>query len=135
MFQRDVIYPFFHPWRLLGYYGTFALLYATTYAMIGRIKKTKAPYKNSHGTDWMFLILLQLVTITGILVHFGRLLDWPLTTYVLYAIHIAVAVPMLVLEVPFAKWAHLMYRPVVLFATTVKKKYLEQQAAQGTEGS
>jgi len=135
MFQRDVIYPFFHPWRLLGYYGTFALLYATTYAMIGRIKKTKAPYKNSHGTDWMFLILLQLVTITGILVHFTRLLDWPLTTYVLYAIHIAVAVPMLVLEVPFAKWAHLMYRPVVLFATTVKKKYLEQQAPQGTEGS
>nr|NIR18043.1 4Fe-4S ferredoxin [Desulfobacterales bacterium] len=126
-FQRDVIYPFFHPWRLLGYYATFALLYGTTYAMIGRIKKKKAPYKNSHATDWMFLILLQLTTLTGIFIHFTRLLDWPLTTYILYVFHLMVAVPMLVLEVPFAKWAHLMFRPVVLYATSVKEKYLQQQ--------
>jgi hypothetical protein len=128
-FQRDVIYPFFHPVRLLGYYATFAILYGTTYALIGRIRKSKAPYKNSHGTDWMFLILLQLTTLTGIFVHFGRLLDWPLTTYIIYAIHLMVAVPMLVLEVPFAKWAHLMFRPVVLFAESVKQKYREQQGA------
>ena len=127
MFQRDVIYPFFHPVRLLGYYATFALLYGTTYAMIGRIKKTKAPYKNSHPTDWMFLILLQLTTLTGIFVHFTRLLDWPLTTYILYVLHLMVAVPMLVLEVPFAKWAHLMFRPVVLFSMSVKEKYLQGQ--------
>ncbi|MBN2124367.1 MAG: 4Fe-4S dicluster domain-containing protein [Deltaproteobacteria bacterium] len=126
-FQRDVIYPFFHPIRLLGYYATFALLYGTTYALIGRLKKSKAPYKNSHSTDWMFLILLQLTTLTGIFVHFTRLLDWPLTTYILYTVHLMVAVPMLVLEVPFAKWAHLMFRPVVLFAISVKKKYQEQQ--------
>jgi len=127
MFQRDVIYPFFHPVRLLGYYATFALFYGTTYAMIGRIKKTKAPYKNSHPTDWMFLILLQLTTLTGIFIHFTRLLDWPLTTYILYVVHLMVAVPMLVLEVPFAKWAHLMFRPVVLFSMSVKEKYLQGQ--------
>jgi quinone-modifying oxidoreductase subunit QmoC len=34
-----------------------------------------------------------------------------------------IAVPMLVLEVPFAKWAHMMYRPVVLYAASVKEKY------------
>jgi hypothetical protein len=127
MFQRDVIYPFFHPVRLLGYYATAALLYGTTYALIGRIKKSKAPYKNSHGTDWMFLILLQLTTLTGIFVHFTRLLDWPLTTYVLYVIHLMVAVPMLVLEVPFAKWAHLMFRPVAVYLTAVKEKYQQQE--------
>ena len=95
--------------------------------MIGRIKKTKAPYKNSHSTDWMFLILLQLTTLTGIFIHFARLLDWPMTTYVLNVLHLMVAVPMLVLEVPFAKWAHMMFRPVVLYAASVKEKYLEQQ--------
>ncbi|MBU2497349.1 MAG: 4Fe-4S ferredoxin, partial [Proteobacteria bacterium] len=126
-FQRDVIYPFFHPMRLLGYYATFALLYGATYALIGRIRKSKAPYKNSHSTDWMFLILLQLTTLTGIFIHFTRLLDWPMTTYVLYVIHLMVAVPMLVLEVPFAKWAHLAYRPVVAFATAVKEEYLKEQ--------
>jgi ferredoxin len=127
MFQRDVIYPFFHPIRLLGYYATAALLYGTTYALIGRIKKSKAPYKSSHGTDWMFLILLGLTTLTGIFVHFTRLLDWPMTTYVLYVVHLMIAVPMLVLEVPFAKWAHLAFRPVVAFATAVKEEYAKQE--------
>ncbi|HOI94667.1 MAG TPA: 4Fe-4S dicluster domain-containing protein [Syntrophobacter fumaroxidans] len=124
-FQRDAeIYPIWHPIRLVGYYSTFAIMYGTTYAIIGRLKKSKPPYKNSHGTDWMFLILLQLTTMTGIFIHFTRLLDWPLPTYALYVIHMMVAIPMLVLEVPFAKWAHLAYRPVVLFLLKVKEKYL-----------
>ena len=122
-FQRDVIYPLWHPWRLLGYYSTFAILYGTTYAIIGRLKKSKAPYKSSHGTDWMFLILLQLTTLTGIFIHFTRLLDLPMPTYVLYVIHMMVAIPMLVLEVPFAKWAHLAFRPVTLFLMKVKEDY------------
>lgn len=127
MFQRDVIYPFFHPMRILGYYATFAILYGTTYAIIGRLRKNKTPYKSSHGTDWMFLILLQLTTLTGILIHFSRILDLPLTTYIIYVVHLMVAVPMLVLEVPFAKWAHLAYRPVVLYLIKVKEKYYEGQ--------
>ncbi|MBW2091913.1 MAG: 4Fe-4S ferredoxin, partial [Deltaproteobacteria bacterium] len=128
-FQRDVIYPIWHPMRLLGYYATAAILYGTTYAIIGRIKKSKASYKNSHGTDWMFLILLQLTTLTGIFIHFTRLLDWALTTYILYALHLMVAVPMLVLEVPFAKWAHLAYRPIVIYLTKVKERYAREQQA------
>jgi hypothetical protein len=125
-FQRDVIYPIYHPMRLIGYYATFAILYGTTYAIIGRIKKSKAPYKSSHGTDWMFLVLLELTTLTGIFIHFTRLLDWALATYVLYVIHLMVAVPMLILEVPFAKWAHLAFRPVVLFLTQVKARHAEE---------
>ncbi len=126
-FQRDVIYPWYHPMRLLGYYATFAILYGTTYAIIGRIKKSKAPYKNSHETDWMFLILLQLTTLTGIFIHFARLLDWPMPTYVLYVVHLMFAVPMLVLEVPFSKWAHLAFRPAVIYLTKVKEKYYQEQ--------
>ena len=129
MFQRDIVgdYPIWHPMRLFGYYATAALLYATTYAIIGRLKKSKAPYKNSHGTDWMFLILLELTTLTGILIHFTRLLDWPMPTYVIYVIHLMIAVPMLVLEVPFAKWAHLAFRPVVVFLMAVKEEYMKEK--------
>jgi hypothetical protein len=126
-FQRDVIYPIWHPMRFLGYYATFAILYGTTYALIGRLKKSKAPYKNSHGTDWMFLILLQLTTLTGILIHFTRLLDFALTTYILYVIHMMVAIPMLVLEVPFAKGARLAFRPVVYYLTQVKEQYRQER--------
>jgi quinone-modifying oxidoreductase subunit QmoC len=128
MFQRDVVgdYPIWHPMRLFGYYATAALLYATTYAIIGRLRKSKAPYQNSHGTDWMFLILLELTTLTGILINFTRILDWPMPTYVLYVIHLMIAVPMLILEVPFAKWAHLAFRPVVVFLTAVKEEYMKE---------
>jgi ferredoxin len=128
-FQRDAVIDPEWPivtavMTLVGYYATFAIMYGTTYALIGRIKKSKAPYKNSHGTDWMFLILLQLTTITGILVHAFIYLKWPMATYVIYMIHLMVAIPMLVLEVPFAKWAHLAYRPVVLFLVKVRQAYL-----------
>jgi len=127
-FQRDwPEYSIWHPIRLVGYYATFAIMYGTTYAIIGRLKKSKPVYKHSHPTDWMFLILLQATTMTGIFIHFTRLLDWPATTYFLYIIHMMVAIPMLVLEVPFAKWAHLAYRPLVLYLVKVKQKYLQDQ--------
>jgi quinone-modifying oxidoreductase subunit QmoC len=127
-FQRDRIIDPGYPalsviMSLVGYYATFAILYGTTYALTGRLKKTKTPYKNTHSTDWMFLVLLQLTTLTGILVHFAIWLNLPVPTYVVYVIHLMIAVPMLVLEVPFAKWAHLAYRPVVLYLWKVRQSY------------
>ncbi|MFZ2447270.1 MAG: 4Fe-4S dicluster domain-containing protein [Syntrophobacteraceae bacterium] len=135
-FQRDYIpggaqwYSMLHPIRLIGYYATFAIMYGTTYAIIGRLKKSKPPYKNTHGTDWMFLILLQLTTMTGIFIHFAGLLGLVKFTYFIYVVHMMVAIPMLVLEVPFAKWAHLAYRPVVLFLLKVKARYAAEQVAR-----
>ena len=119
-FQRDEIYAFWHPVRLLGYYATFAILYGVTYAIMGRLKKSKSVYEHTHSTDWAFLILLWLTTFTGILIHFTRLLELPLTTYYIYVIHLMIAVPMLVIEVPFAKWTHQLYRPLVLYLMKVK---------------
>ena len=119
-FQRDEIYAFWHPVRLLGYYATFAILYGVTYAIMGRLKKSKSVYQHTHSTDWAFLILLWLTTFTGILIHFPRLLELPLTSYYIYVIHLMIAVPMLVIEVPFAKWTHQLYRPLVLYLMKVK---------------
>lgn len=133
-FQRDSIIDPAWPtvsaiMTVVGYYATAAILYGTTYALMGRIKKTKPPYQNSHPTDWVFLILLQATTITGILVHAFIYLKWPMATYIIYVIHLMVAIPMLTLEVPFAKWAHLAYRPVVLFLMKVKEDYRAQNQA------
>jgi ferredoxin len=138
MFQRgwesigsNLEYPFLHPIRLLGYYAFFAIMYGTSYAMIGRIRKSKPQYKNSHGTDWMFLVLLQVTSVTGILINLTRLMDKPFSTYAIYVIHLMAAVPMLVLEVPFSKWAHLAYRPVVLTLLRVKEKYIAKYERPG----
>ncbi len=121
-FQRDEIYPLWNPIRLLGYYSTFAILYGVTDAIIGRIKKSKAVYKNSHSSDWAFLILLWLTTFTGIMIHATRLLEMPMATYYIYVIHLMIAVPMLVVEVPFAKWTHQLYRPLILYLMKVKQR-------------
>ena len=123
-FQRDEIYALWHPVRLLGYYATFGILYGTTIAIAGRIRKSKTVYAHSHSSDWAFLILLWLTTFSGILIHFTRLLALPLTTYYLYVIHLMIAVPMLVIEVPFAKWTHQLYRPLILYLLNVKAKAL-----------
>lgn len=121
-FQRDEILSIYNPIRFLGYYATFALLYGTTYAIIGRLKKRTRAYKHTHSTDWAFLILLWLTTFSGILIHITRLLEMPLSTYYLYVIHLMIAVPMLVIEVPFAKWTHQLYRPLVLYLMKVKER-------------
>lgn len=126
-FQRDEIYSLWHPVRLLGYYSTFAILYGVTYAMIGRLKKSKAVYKHSHSSDWVFLIMLWLTAFSGILVHIARLLGLPITTYTTYVIHMMIAVPMLVIEVPFAKWTHQLYRPLILYLMKVKQNVLQME--------
>ncbi len=126
-FQRDEIYSFWNPIRLLGYYCTFAILYGVTYAIIGRIKKSKTVYKHSHSSDWAFLILLWLTAFTGIMIHFGRLLELPLATYYIYVVHLMIAVPMLVIEVPFAKWTHQLYRPLIVYLMRVKERALRAE--------
>jgi len=128
-FQRDEIYALWHPVRLVGYYATFAILYGVTYAIFGRLKKTKAVFEHTHSSDWAFLILLWLTTFSGILIHFTRLLEMPLITYYLYVIHLMIAVPMLVVEVPFAKWTHQLYRPLILLLMKVKERALEIKPA------
>jgi Na+-translocating ferredoxin:NAD+ oxidoreductase RnfA subunit len=77
----------------------------------------------------VFLGLLFLTAATGILVHVVRLSGLPLTTYLVYTFHLAVAVAMLVVEVPFGKWAHLLYRPLAIYLTRVKER---AAAAAGT---
>jgi quinone-modifying oxidoreductase subunit QmoC len=118
----------FKPLHILGYFIAFALLYVSGDAMISRLRKKEALHKFSHDSDWMFLILLFLSALTGILMHFFRVADWPLPTYYMYVIHMAIVVPMLVLEVPFMKWAHLMYRPLALYLKAVKESAAEATA-------
>jgi small-conductance mechanosensitive channel len=111
----------FHWTALLGYYATAVLLWVTVAAMRSRWRKTEQIHKFSQITDWMFLILLFLTSLSGILLHLARLLDWPLATYVLYVIHLMIAVSMLVIEVPFGKWLHLVFRPVAKYMVAVRE--------------
>ena len=125
-FQTDNIYPLYHPQRWLGYYATIVLLLGAGRALWGRIKKEAEMHRFSHPSDWIFPILLLVVTLTGILQHAFRYWGVPLATYYTYVVHLAFTAPMLILEVPFGKWAHLYYRPLAIYFQAVKEKAKEQ---------
>jgi heterodisulfide reductase subunit C len=118
-FQTDNIYEWWHPQRFLGYYATIGLTIGIVYFFVIRIKKRDEKSKHSHVTDWTFLVLLFLTTITGILVHFFRIYGMPLATYYVYVFHLMVLFPMLMIEVPFSKWSHLAYRPFAIYFNNV----------------
>ena len=120
-FQTDIIYAWWHPQRIIGYYATIALFLGTVYFVIRRIKKDSERSKYSHISDWTFLIMLFLTILTGILVHIFRISGLPLLTYVTYVLHLMVLFPMLMIEVPFSKWSHLAYRPFAIYFSNVIK--------------
>ncbi|MFH1152611.1 MAG: heterodisulfide reductase-related iron-sulfur binding cluster [Pseudomonadota bacterium] len=113
-----------HFTSIFGYYATAVLLYLTVDMFLSRQRKAVDMHRFSEPTDWLFLILLFFTSLTGILMHLVRLAGLPVTTYVMYVIHLAIAVPMLVIEVPFGKWSHLFYRPLALFLAQVREKAL-----------
>jgi len=104
-------------WRLhvFGYLATIGLVGTTIFALRGRIRKVETHYKHSHETDWIFLVLLLYVAVTGIVQHALHRLGLDVGANVVYLAHMMGVVPMLVLEVPFSKWAHLAYRPLAMY--------------------
>ena len=118
---RNESLPLSNPLRLAGYVGFACITYAILYAVVGRLLKREEYRKYSHHTDWMFLILLLLIPITGILIHIFIALNMPLATYISFTMHLVFDVRLLI-EVPFGKWSHLAYRPFALYFTQLKRE-------------
>lgn len=121
LFQIEEIKPWYNWQRLLGYYATFGILFFLVVVTIGRFRKKDAKLKFSHPSDWLFIIMLGLTTVTGILIHIFRLTGLVEATYYFYVLHLAVLVPMILVEVPFSKWSHLAYRPFAVYFSRLKK--------------
>jgi len=111
-------------WRVhaFGYAASIGLLGATIWALRGRIKKEEEHYKHSHETDWMFLLLLIVVTATGVLQHILHRSGADIAANVSYVVHLMAVVPMLALEVPFSKWSHMAYRPLAMYFSVLREK-------------
>lgn len=121
-FQTDKIYPITHPQRWLGYVATFLLLFGSGDILAGRIGKKGELYKRSDFADYTLPVLLFLTAASGILVHILRYLGLEMATHYSYAVHLAIAVPLLVVEMPFGRWSHMIYRPLALYFQAVKEK-------------
>ena len=51
----------------------------------------------------------------------------PYAANVLYLIHMMGVVPMLVLEVPFSKWAHMAYRPLAMYFSDLQAEAIRER--------
>lgn len=115
-------------WRVhvFGYLASLGLIAAVLLNLRGRLKKDSPQHAHSHESDWMFLILLLVVAVTGVLQHILHRAGVDTAANVVYIVHLMGVVPMLVLEVPFGKWSHMAYRPLAMYLARVKA--LERQA-------
>jgi nitrate reductase gamma subunit len=106
-----------------GYLATIGLLVGTVYALRGRLTKRRPSHRHSHGTDWVFLILLLVVTVTGVLLHVTHRLGLDTAANLTYVVHMMVVVPWLA-RYPFTKWSHLVYRPLAMYFAALQSEVL-----------
>ena len=119
--DQDIIYPFsiLNPWKILANLGGIALVVGCVLAILKRRSgEDDAPASSSF--DWLFLVLLLTVGVTGLLTEISRYVAEPgggkglmYAAYTVYFIHL-VAVFDLLVYLPYSKLAHILYRTVAL---------------------
>ncbi len=124
-------------WRVhaFGYLASIGLIAAVVINIRGRVKKDTPQHARSHESDWMFLYLLLYVAGTGVLQTILHRTGLDTAANVMYVIHLMGVVPMLVLEVPFGKWAHLAYRPLAAYLARVQEHAAEAVEARAKKAS
>jgi len=125
-FQTDNIYPFYNPQRWIGYFAAGFILYGIGDISIGRWRAKKEFYKETHFHDVVFPVLITLTILSGLVAHILRYAGFALACHYAYALHVIIATPMLVIEMSFGKWSHMVYRPLALYFLAVRKRALQQ---------
>lgn len=116
--------PLYYPMRLLGMTAGLFVLYGTSVALINRIRRPDKYASHSLLSDWLFLGLLWGVTLTGFIVEISVYSPTgSVAAYVIFLVHVVGAM-MLVLLLPFTKFAHAALRPVAMFMHELKARRL-----------
>ena len=121
-FQTDEIYPLYNPQRWVGYLGACCILYGVGTILVGRWQAKKEIYKETHFHDLVFPVLTVLTVLSGLTAHILRYAGFALGCHYAYALHVIIATPMLVIEMSFGKWSHMVYRPLALYFLAVKER-------------
>lgn len=111
--------PFFNPIKILGNLSFLALVIGSLIMIFRRLAEKRENVGSGGYTDWIFLVSLFLVALTGGCVQLCRNLDVPPVAYAFYGIHM-VFVFFLLWYAPYSKFAHLFYRSLaIVFANSI----------------
>jgi len=103
------------PSRILGIGAGLLLMYGATMAFIRRLTKSEKNTEYSRFSDWLFIVFLWGLGITGFWLTVSvYLMDDNLVSQIVLLIHTVMAMELLLLFA-FSKFAHMMYRPLALF--------------------
>jgi hypothetical protein len=119
--------------HIFGYASAIGIVATASYAIRGRFLKDEAYHRHSHESDWMFLILLLFVSITGVVQHILHRIGMPFAANITYIVHLMGVAPMLTLEVPFSKWSHLAYRPLAVYFAQIQDAAQADSVAAKTQ--
>lgn len=124
-------FPFLDPAKLVANVGALALVVGCVIAIRDRLKDDSKVGK-STDFDWMFLWLLFLVGVTGILTEALRYAQAQTPGYIIYFIHLILAF-MLLIYLPYSKFAHLVYRTVALVYAEYSGRGVGDRSAQAVQ--
>jgi quinone-modifying oxidoreductase subunit QmoC len=108
-------WPLWHPVKILGNVSGAAVIVALCVFLWRRIADRGRAGKNTYS-DWLFLAILLLTTLTGFFCQWLRLADLRLLAYPMYFVHLLLIFFLLV-YIPYSKFAHLVYRTVAMLWT------------------
>lgn len=97
-----------HPIKILGNLGAILFIIGCGLVLYRRIADPDKAGKSGY-TDWIFILDLLLIGITGVLCEVFRLTNLPLIAYPTYFLHL-VLVFFLIAYFPFSKFSHFLYR-------------------------
>ncbi|HXJ85148.1 MAG TPA: quinone-interacting membrane-bound oxidoreductase complex subunit QmoC [Candidatus Methylomirabilis sp.] len=104
-------WPFWHPVKILGNVSGLAVIVAAAIFLWRRIEDAGQAGKSTYS-DWLFLSVLGLTTLTGFLSQWLRLGGQRLA-YPVYFVHL-LFVFFLLVYIPYSKFAHLIYRSLAM---------------------
>ena len=107
-------WPFWHPVKILGNVSGAAVIIALCVFLWRRIADSSRAGKSTYS-DWLFLTILLLTTLTGFFCQWLRLADLRVA-YPMYFVHLLLIFFLLV-YIPYSKFAHLVYRTVAMLYT------------------
>jgi len=101
-----------NPIKILANVGMVLLLVGLTMLTLRR-REIDPAKQTSNFYDWYLLVVIWVVTLTGMFTQFFRLADLAVPAYLVYYLHL-VSVFMLIAYLPWSKLGHLVYRTAVI---------------------
>jgi quinone-modifying oxidoreductase subunit QmoC len=104
-------WPLWHPVKILGNLSGLAVIVAVAVFLGRRLVDARKAGKSTYS-DWLFLAILGLTTLTGFFCQWLRLAGLR-AAYPMYVVHLLLIFFLLV-YIPYSNFAHLIYRSLAM---------------------